>query len=127
MEHISSAAGAPKPVGPYSQAVKSSNLVFCAGQIGIDPTTSQLVQGGIEAQVNQTLANLGAVLRACGSSPAEIVMTTIFLAAMSDGPLVNQLYAQFVNTEAPPARQTIAVKELPMGALIEISVIAAAK
>lgn len=124
MEIINNAKGAPKPVGPYSQAVRAGGLLFCAGQIALDPQSGTLVAGGIEEQTKQVLANLKAVLEAAGSSPEKIVMTTIFLADMADGGTVNNLYGEFVSADAPPARQTIAVKQLPLGALVEISVIA---
>lgn len=125
MEFINDAQGAPKPVGAYSQAVEVGGLVFLAGQIGIDPATGELVAGGIEAQTKQVLTNVRAVLTAAGSSPDQIVMATVFLAEISDSKTVNGFYAEFVNIKNPPARQTVSVKALPMGALIEISVIAA--
>lgn len=118
-------SGAPKPVGPYSAAVASNGLVFLAGQIPLDPETGQMVSGGIEAQTAQVLSNIRAVLQGVGSSPEKIVMTTIFLSEIQFGKAVNELYSKFVNLDLPPARQTVAVKDLPMGALVEISVIAA--
>ena len=124
MECVNDVQAAPKPVGAYSQAVKAGGLVFCAGQVGLDPVNGNIVSGGIEAQTGQVLSNLNAVLEAAGSSRDRILMTTIFLANISDAPKVNALYGDFVNNEAPPARQTVAVKELPLGALIEISLIA---
>lgn len=124
MEVITNVSGAPKPVGPYSPAIRAGGLLFLAGQVGIDPETGSLVGGGLEAQLRQVLKNLGAVLAHCGSGPEKIVMTTIFLTNISDSRIVNEVYGEFVNREAPPARQTVAVKELPLGALIEISVIA---
>lgn len=125
MKVLKEIAGAPKPVGPYSVAVISNGLIFCAGQIGIDPVTSQLVSGGVKEQTEQVLRNIEAVLAGAGSSVGQIVMTSIFLTDIRDGKLVNQLYGEFVRTDSPPARQTVAVKELPLEALIEISVIAA--
>lgn len=124
LTHVNNAPGAPLPVGPYSQAVKTGNLVFCAGQIGVDPQTKQMVEGGILEQTGQVLSNIRAVLQAAGSSPDKILMTSVFLTESKQGPVVNELYSQFINPEAPPARQTVVVKELPMGALVEISVIA---
>lgn len=124
MEAITNVPGAPKPVGPYSAVVRSQGLLFLAGQVGIDPETGSLVGGGVEAQLRQVLKNLDAVLRHCGSSPERVVMTTIFLTNISDSRMVNDVYGEFVNRSAPPARQTVAVKELPLGALVEVSVIA---
>lgn len=126
MEVFRELSGAPKPVGPYSAAVRANGMLYLAGQIALDPNTGALVSGGIEAQTSQVLANLDAVLRGCGSERAKIVMTTIFLCDIADGKVVNELYAKFVSADAPPARQTVAVKALPLGALVEISVIAVA-
>lgn len=116
--------GAPAPIGPYSAATLSGNLLFCAGQIPLVPGTGKLIEGGIKEQTEQVLKNLEAVLRGGGSSPDKILMTTIFLIDINDGKVVNPIYASFVSAENPPARQTVAVKELPMGSLVEISVIA---
>ena len=124
MEFVREAAGAPKPVGAYSAAVKAGGFIFLAGQIGLDPETGTLVEGGLEAQTRRVLQNLDAVLRQCGSSPKRITMTTIFLTNIADAKVVNELYGQFVDPSAAPARQTVAVKELPLGAVVEISVIA---
>ena len=124
MDIYNTCAGAPKPVGPYSQAVRLGKVLFLSGQIGIDPLTDKMVAGGIDAEVQQVLRNLDAVLRGAGSSPEQVVMTTIFLAAMEFGPTVNSYYQKFISAEQAPARQTVAVKELPLGALVEISLIA---
>lgn len=124
MKAILNTPGGPKPVGPYSPAVEVGNLLFLSGQIGIDPSSGQIVAGGIEEQTRQVLSNLKAVLAACGSSPDKIVMSTVFLTDIAHGKVVNGIYGDFVNTDAPPARQTVAVKDLPMGAIVEISVIA---
>lgn len=124
MQAITNIPNAPAPVGAYSPAIKSGNLVFCSGQIALDPKTNQMVSGGVEVEAKQVLKNLEAVLLAAGSSPKKVLMTTIFLANISDSKAVNALYSDFVNQEAPPARQTIAVKDLPLGAQVEISVIA---
>lgn len=126
MDVFREVSGAPKPVGPYSAAVRAGGMLYLAGQIALNPETGTLVDGGIEAETRQVLKNLDAVLRGCGSSPAKIVMTTIFLTEIANGKLVNELYGAFVSAEAPPARQTVAVKALPLGAVIEISVIASA-
>lgn len=126
MKTIKQIPNAPKPVGPYSPAVVCANMIYLSGQIGIDPETGKLVDGGIESQTRQVLSNLDAVLAAAGSNPDKIVMTTIFLADIADGKVVNELYGEFVNSENPPARQTVAVKNLPLGALIEISAVSSA-
>ena len=125
MEFVKNVEGAPKPVGAYSPAVKANGFVFLAGQVGLDPSTGALVEGGLEAQTKQVLKNLAAVLNASGTSTQKIVMTTIFLANIQDAKAVNELYGQFVSADAAPARQTLAVKDLPLGALVEISLIAA--
>lgn len=125
MDFIKNAAGAPKPVGAYSAAVRANGFLFLAGQVGLDPNSGALVEGGVEAQARQVLKNISAVLTAADSSPEKIVLTTIFLANIADAKLVNEIYGTFVNPERAPARQTVAVKDLPLGAQIEISVIAA--
>ncbi len=126
MEAIKEIPGAPKPVGAYSPAIKSGNLVFCSGQIALDPETNKLVEGGVEQEARQVLKNLSSVLKAAGTSSDKILMTTIFLAKIEDAKAVNAIYSDFVNAEMPPARQTIAVKDLPLGVQVEISVIAEA-
>lgn len=127
MEIITNAPGVPAPIGPYSRAVKAGGLVFCSGQIALSETsTMQLVSEDVEGQTRQVLENLRALLVASGSSWEKVVMTTIFLTDIAHGKVVNELYGQYVSKDAPPARQTVAVKALPMGALVEISVIAEA-
>lgn len=118
---------APEPVGPYSQAIQSDRIIFCSGQIGLDPKTNKLVTGGIEAETKQVLENLLKVLEAAGSSKNHVVQTTIFIADMNDFSKVNEIYANFFNGEIKPARQTIEVSKLPKGALIEISCIGVLK
>ncbi len=113
---------APAAVGPYSQAVKSGNLVFLSGQLGLLPTTGKLTEG-VEAQTRQALINLQAVLDAAGSSVDQIVKTTIFLADMGDFATVNAIYAEIFSA-APPARSTVEVAALPLGARVEIEAIA---
>ena len=127
MQVIKNVEGAPSPVGAYSPAVKCNRMVFCSGQIAIDPETNEFVSGGVEAQLEQVLKNLSAVLTASDSDASSILMTTIFLANIEDAKSVNARYEDFVNKDAPPARQTVAVKDLPLGALVEISVIAKTK
>jgi len=124
MEVLNGIQNVPAPIGPYSQAVKVGQLLFCSGQIALDPKTGQMVSGGIEQQTDQVLRNLAATLLGAGSSPEKIVMTTIFLTEMDHGKVVNEKYKDFVSKQSPPARQTVAVKALPAGAIVEISVIA---
>jgi 2-iminobutanoate/2-iminopropanoate deaminase len=115
--------GAPKPVGPYSPAIRWGNLVFCSGQTGVDPKTGKLVEG-VEAQARQTLENLSGVLQASGTDLAHAVKTTVFLTDINDFATLNAAYGEFFPND-PPARTTVAVTALPIGALLEIEVIAA--
>ena len=124
MQLIKDIAGAPAPVGPYSVALRGGGLLFCSGQIALDPKTNTLVEGGIEAQTVQVMENLKAVLDGAGSGWGKVLMTTIFLSDMANYKTVNEIYARYVSTDAPPARQTVAVRELPRSVLVEISVIA---
>ncbi len=110
---------APAAIGPYSQAVQVHGVVFCSGQIGLDPATGKLVEGGVIEQATQALNNLGAVLRASGSAPHRVLKTTVFLKDMADFPAVNGIYASFFG-EHKPARATVAAAGLPMNALFEI-------
>ncbi len=114
---------APAAVGPYSQAVKIGNLLYTAGQIGIDPKTGKMVSGGVKAQAVQVLENLSAVLHAAGSGFEHVIKTTIFLRYMKDFGEINRIYAGYVG-EKKPARSTVAVASLPLGAMIEIEVVA---
>ena len=115
-------SGAPAALGPYSQAIISGDLVFCAGQLGLDPATGELA-GGVEAQADRALRNVLAVLDAAGCSFADVVKTTIFLADINDFAAVNAVYATFI-VDPAPARSTFAVGALPKGGLIEIEVTA---
>ena len=117
-----STAGAPSAIGPYSQAVTSGEIVACSGQLGLDPTTGELVEG-VEAQAERALRNLEAVLDAAGCSMADVVKTTIFLADIADFAAVNAIYARYM-PEPPPARSTFAVAALPKGGLVEIEALA---
>jgi 2-iminobutanoate/2-iminopropanoate deaminase len=114
--------GAPSAIGPYSQGVRSGDLVFCSGQLGLDPATGELADG-VEAQAERALRNLQAVLDAAGLSFADVVKTTVFLADIADFVKVNAVYATFM-TDPPPARSTFAVGALPKGGLVEIEAIA---
>jgi len=118
-----STADAPKAVGPYSQAILADGFVFCAGQVGLDPASGQIVEGGVIAEAERALGNLRAVLAAAGCTFADVVKTTVFLTDSNDFTAVNELYGSFV-TEPPPARSTVTVAQLPRGARIEIEAIA---
>jgi len=117
---------APAPVGPYSQAVAHAGLLFLSGQIPLDPATGRLVPGDIEAQTRRVLANLRAVLEAGGASLAHVVRTSIYLIDLADFPRVNAVYAEHFTAEPRPARSTVQVAALPLGAAIEIDAIAIA-
>jgi len=114
---------APAAVGPYSQAIRVGDLVFTAGQLAIDPAIGKLVEGGIEKQTRQVLRNIAAVLEVAGSSLSNVVKTTVFLKDMGDFKAMNGVYAEFFAKE-PPARSTVEVANLPLGALVEIDAIA---
>ncbi|MEA3335554.1 MAG: RidA family protein [Chloroflexota bacterium] len=113
---------APAAVGPYSQAVRVGDLVFTAGQIGIDPQTGDMAEG-LEAQTRQVLSNLKAVLTAAGSSVDGVVKTTVYLQNMADFTAMNAIYGE-VFASAPPARSTVQAAGLPLGALVEVEAIA---
>jgi 2-iminobutanoate/2-iminopropanoate deaminase len=115
---------APDPVGPYSQAVVHGRWLFASGQIPIDPATGKLVSGGAEAQTEQVIKNLASVLEAGGSSLRRVVRSTVYLTDLSLFPEVNAVYAKYFCGEPPPARATIGVASLPLGATVEIDAIA---
>jgi 2-iminobutanoate/2-iminopropanoate deaminase len=123
---IISTEKAPKAIGPYSQAICTQNLVFTAGQVGLDPATMELVEGGIESQTRQVLTNLKYVLETADSGLNFVVKTTVFLKDMSDFPNMNSVYARFF-PENQPARSTVQVASLPKGALVEIECVALLK
>jgi len=114
---------APAAVGPYAQAIRVQDLVFTAGQIALDPSTGKLVPGDVKAQTRQVLRNLSAVLEAAGSSIAQVVKTTVFLADMRSYGDVNAVYGEFF-TDNPPARSAVQVAALPLGASVEIEAVA---
>ena len=116
--------GAPKAIGPYSQGIAVGGLLFTAGQVALDPSTGELVVGGIADQTTRALENLRAVLAAAGSSPSQVIKTTVFLVDMADFGQMNEVYGRFFGDHRP-ARSTVAVAGLPRGALVEIEVIAA--
>ena len=116
---------APQAIGPYSQAVRTDNMVYTAGQIGLDPATMEIVSGGVEAETRQVLNNLKQVLEAANSGLNYVVKTTVFLRDMADFPKMNAIYAEFF-PKNPPARSTVAVAALPKGVAVEIEAIALA-
>ncbi len=120
---VISTTTAPAAIGPYSQAIVAGDLIFCSGQIPLDPESGQLVGDDIEAQTRRVLNNLRAVLQAAGSSFAQVVKTTIFLHDMSDFQIVNAIYAEYFGEE-PPARSTVQVARLPRDVRVEIEAIA---
>jgi 2-iminobutanoate/2-iminopropanoate deaminase len=117
---------APKAIGPYEQAIKANGFLYTAGQIPIDPKTGNFVEGGIAAQTRQVLENLKAILEAGGSCLDRVVKATVFLKNMADFAAVNEVYGQYLGS-VKPARSTVAVAELPRGALIEIDFVALAQ
>lgn len=116
---------APQAIGPYVQAVRANGLVFCSGQIALDPATGAFVAGDVAVQTERALQNLKAVLEAAGTSLAKAVKTTVYLADMNDFASMNAVYGRYF-AENPPARSTVAVKTLPKGAQVEVDVIALA-
>lgn len=114
---------APAAIGPYSQAIQTGDLLFCSGQIPLDPKTGEMIEGGLEEQTRQVLNNLGEVLKAAGASYDDLVKTTIYLTDLAHFSLVNDIYAGYVGACAP-ARATVEVSALPKGALVEIDGIA---
>jgi 2-iminobutanoate/2-iminopropanoate deaminase len=116
---------APAPVGPYNQAVRAGGLLWCSGQIALDPATGEMVgNGDVEAETRQVLANLQAVLAAAGCSPGQVVRTTVFLADLGDFARVNAIYAEVFGEGVSPARACVEVAALPRGARVEIDAIA---
>ena len=121
-ESIASDA-APAPIGPYSQAVRSGKTLYCSGQIALDPTSGNLIDGDVSAQAEQVMKNLGAVLAAANCDYGDVVKTTIFLIDMNDFAAVNAVYGKYFDA-GKPARSTVAVAGLPRGARVEIDCIA---
>lgn len=116
-------AKAPAAIGPYSQGVSAGNMVFCSGQIALDPNTGTMVEGDIENEAAQVLENIGAVLHAAGIDYEHVVQCTVFLTNLEDYAPVNEVYSRYFS-EAPPAREAIQVAALPRDARVEISCIA---
>ncbi|HMG36980.1 MAG TPA: RidA family protein [Blastocatellia bacterium] len=123
MKHPVQTDNAPKAIGPYSQAIKANGFLFLSGQIPLDPSTMQIVEGGIREQTERVLINLKGVLEAAGSKLSRVVKTTVFLADLGDFTEMNNAYATFFR-ESPPARSTVEVSRLPRDVRIEIDAIA---
>lgn len=123
MKRAIATGGAPAPVGPYSQAIDAAGLVFCAGQIGLDPATGELVAGGIGPETARVLENLRAVLGAAGLGPADVVKVTVYMADLAEWGAMNAVYER-VFAAPHPARAAVAVAALPRGARVEIDAIA---
>jgi 2-iminobutanoate/2-iminopropanoate deaminase len=123
MKQTIATAGAPKAIGPYSQAIVAHGLAFLSGQIPLDPSTGKLVEGDVSVQTERVLENLRAVLDACGSSLARVVKTTVFLQDMDDFPRMNEVYARYF-AENPPARSTVQAARLPRDVKVEIDAVA---
>ncbi|WP_348267347.1 RidA family protein [Edaphobacter paludis] len=122
---VISTKDAPAAIGPYSQAVRVGDMLFASGQVGLDPATGQIVDGGIVEQTRQVFENIKAVLGAAGVDLSQVVKTTVFLKNMSDFAAMNEIYAQYLAPSGvvPPARSTVAVAGLPKDALVEVEVI----
>jgi 2-iminobutanoate/2-iminopropanoate deaminase len=119
-----STQGAPRAIGPYSQGITANGFLFTAGQVGFDPASGELVDGGIAEQTHRVLQNIRAILRAGGTDVDHVVKTTVFLVDMADFGLMNEVYAEFFGDHRP-ARSTVAVASLPRGARVEIEAVAA--
>lgn len=122
MKQVIQSKNAPAAIGPYSQGILvegGKKLVFLSGQIALDPTTGQIVNGGVEAETKQVMKNIEAILKDLGTSFETVVKSTIFLVSMNDFATVNQVYGSYFR-QNPPARSTVAVAELPRGAKVEI-------
>ena len=118
-------SNAPKPVGPYNQAIKAGNFIYCSGQIAIDPISNEInCLGNIEKETTQVLKNLFAVLNAGGAKAEDVIKTTIFLTDLKNFQTVNAIYSDFFKVETPPARACVEVSALPKGVLVEIDCVA---
>jgi len=123
MRTVVRTSNAPDPVGPYSQAIKGNGFLFLAGQIPIDPTTREVVQGGIREQTEQALSNVARLLEAAGSGLSNVVRCVVYLRSLDDFSAMNEVYGRYF-TETPPARTTVEAGRLPKGSLIEVEVTA---
>lgn len=125
MKDVISTGQAPRAIGPYSQAIRANGFVFLAGQVGFDPATGYVVEGGVTSQTARVMENLKAVLEAAGSSLDQVVKTTVYLKSMEDFGKMNEIYGRYFPKD-PPARSTIEVARLPRDVRVEIDVIALA-
>lgn len=125
MREVVSTKNAPRPIGPYSQAIRTDEFLFLSGQAALDPSSHELIDGDIAAQTERALKNLAAVLAAAGSGLDRVVKTTVFLKNMDDFDTMNEVYARFFPSP-PPARSTVQVARLPKDALVEIELVALA-
>jgi 2-iminobutanoate/2-iminopropanoate deaminase len=123
MRDVIATEKAPQAIGPYSQGIRASGLIFTSGQIAIDPSTSQIVPGDVRAQTERVLQNLSAILTASGSGLEKVLRCTVFLKNMGDFAAMNEVYARYFK-QAPPARSTVEVARLPKDVLVEIDAIA---
>lgn len=124
-KEIVSTQKAPEAIGPYSQAVKSGGFVFCSGQVPLDPSSGELVEGSVADQTRRAMENLGSVLEAAGASFDSVVKVTAYLTDMGDFPEFNEVYGSYFES-SPPARATVGVGSLPKGALVEVECVAEA-
>ncbi len=125
VKEVITTKGAPRAIGPYSQGILVENMLFCSGQIPINPKTGELVRGSIEEQTRQVLDNLGAVLKAAGMDYHDVVSVTVFMDDMDNFARINQVYAEYFKVnEQPPARCAVGAARLPKDASVEISLIA---
>jgi len=125
MKKIIATSDAPVAIGPYSQAIRSGNLIFCSGQIPLEPKSGQIVSDDIGDQTRRVLDNISGLLKSEGLSLADVVKTTIFLTDLGNFQIVNEIYGSYFNNQ-PPARSTVQISALPKGARVEIEVIACA-
>ena len=123
MKKVILTKNAPAPIGPYSQAIMAGNLLFCSGQIAIDPATNQVFTGDVKTQTEMVMKNISAVLQEAGLGFQNVVKTTIFLTNMADFQVVNEVYGKYFS-ELPPSRSTVAVAALPKGVNVEVEVTA---
>ncbi len=125
MKNVVTTDRGPKPIGPYSQAIKANGFIYLSGQVALDPKTGEIAGAEIRQQTERVLENIKGILEAAGGNLHHVIKTTVFLKDMSDFPAMNEVYARYF-TSAPPARSTVQVSRLPKDALVEIEVIAAA-
>jgi 2-iminobutanoate/2-iminopropanoate deaminase len=124
MKRVISTTNAPKAVGPYSQAIEVNGTLYISGQIAIDPSVEKVIEGGIKEQTGQVMLNIGNILEAAGYSYSDVVKSTCFLTDISNFASMNEVYSAYY-PENPPARSAFAVRDLPLGVLVEIETIAA--